>query len=58
MKTDTNTANTNARPRRGVLASIDNVIDLSAWRKRKNQLCASSKVLPSTHVLLTCGLTA
>ena len=58
MKTDTNTANTNARPRRSVLASIDNVIDLSAWRKRKTHLCASSKVLPSTHVLLTCGLTA
>lgn len=58
MKTDTNTANTNAHPRRPILASIDNVIDLKIWRDRKDKFCASSKVLPSTHVLLTCGLTA
>lgn len=58
MKTDTKTANTNAQPRRSILASIDNVIDLAAWRDRKNDLCASSKAVPSTHVLLTCGLTA
>lgn len=58
METELKTANTNAQPHRAILSTIDNVIDLAAWRARKKQLCASSKVLPSTHVLMTGGLTA
>ena len=58
MKTELNTANTNARPRGAILKSLDDVIDLAAWRDCKDKLCASSKVLPSTHVLLTRGLFA
>ena len=58
MKTEPTPANTNERPRRAILATLDNVIDLASWRDRKTRICASSKVLPSTHVLLTCGLTA
>ncbi len=58
MKTDKKPANTDAQPRKYIRASIDNVVDLTSWRNCKDKICATAKILPSTHVLLTCGPTA
>ncbi|MEO3414269.1 hypothetical protein AAFO92_06395 [Roseovarius sp. CAU 1744] len=57
-KTETKTANTNSCPRHTIPASPAVVIDLPARQDGKSTLCATTKILPSTHVLLTCGLSA